>query len=106
MSRQENFILRFVEWVSANEARLAADRIRVALPSETTKEGTYAEFFAEGGEATVEIWDYGFSEFHVWLHQGDLLSGEIKTTHHEFQDFSEMYAALEQLTNRLSPVMA
>ena len=62
---------------------------------------TYVEFFAESGEAMVEIWDYGFSEFHVWLHQGNPQQEEVKTTHHEFQNFDEMYAALDTLVSRM-----
>jgi len=105
MSKQENFILGFVEWVRANEARLAAEQIRVVLPSLIFIEGTFAEFFAESGEATVEMWEYGFSEFHVWLHRGNPQE-EVKTTHYEFLDYDEMYAALEQLVGRMSPVLA
>jgi len=105
MSRQENFILRFVEWVRANEARLAANQIRVVLPSLIFIEGTFAEFFAESGEATVEMWEYGFSEFHVWLHRGNPQAGEVNTTHYEFQDFGEMYAALEQLVEQMTPTL-
>ena len=102
----KDFIPNFIQWVRANEARLADDKIRVNMPPQAAKEGTYAEFFAEGGEATVEIWDYGFSEFHVWLHCSKPQQEEVKTTHHEFQDFDEMYAALDQLVHRMSPVLA
>lgn len=102
----KDFIPSFVRWVRANESRLAADHIRITRPPQAVKEGTYAEFFAESGEATVELWDYGFSEFHVWLHHGNPQQEEVKTTHHEFQDFDEMYAALEQLVDRMSLVLA
>ena len=102
----KDFIPSFVRWVRANESRLAADNIRVTMPPQAAKEGTYMEFFAEGGEAMVELWDYGFSEFHVWLHRSGSLQEEVKTTHHEFQDFDEMYAALEQLVDKMSPVCA
>ena len=103
---KENFILNFVEWVRANEVRLAANQIRVSMPPSFSKEGTYAKFFAETGEAMVEMWDYGFSEFHVWMHRGNPQQEEVKTTHHEFQDFAEMYAALDHLVSRMSLVLA
>ena len=98
----KDFISNFIRWVRANESRLAADKIRVNMPSQAAKEGTYAEFFSQEGEATVELWDYGFSEFHVWLHRSGSLQEEVKTTHHEFQDFDEMNAALDNLVNRMN----
>ena len=103
---QKQYTQKFVQWVQANQARLNADGIKARLPEGSAGNETYAEFFAKTGEATVEIWDYGFSEFHVWLHHGSPQQEEVKTTHHEFQDFAQMYAALEQLVNRLSPVLA
>ncbi|MGI4787256.1 MAG: hypothetical protein ACRYFS_00250 [Janthinobacterium lividum] len=103
---KEGFISSFIEWVRANEARLVADNITIRLPEKILAEGTYAEFFAASGEATVEMWDYGFSEFHVWMHHGNPKQEEVKTTHYEFQDFDEMYIALNLLINRLSPILA
>ncbi len=98
----ENYTQLFVRWIEANRARLANDKITVFLPEGFARNGTYADFFAESGEATVEIWDYGFSEFHAL----DPHTEEIKTTHHEFQSASELYAALETLVSRMSPVLA
>ena len=103
---KENFLLNFIEWVRTNEVRLAANQLRVSMPSSFSKKETFAEFFAETGEAMVEMWDYGFSEFHVWMHRGDPQQEEVKMTHYEFQDFAEMYAALEQIVNQMSPVLA
>jgi hypothetical protein len=102
---QEHYTEKFALWVGANQARLNADGIKVRLPAEVAANGTYAEFFAEAGEAMVEIWDYGFSEFHVWLHHGNPQQEEVKMTHHEFQDFGEMYAALEQLVEQMTPLL-
>jgi len=100
--KQENFTQNFVQWVQTNEARLNADRITVRLPEKITGNGTYADFFAESGEATVEIWDYGFSEFHFAGPGAE----QVSVTHHEFQDPAEMYAALDELVNRMSLAFA
>ncbi len=99
--KQENFTQSFVKWVRANEARLNADHITVRLPEKIIGNGTHADFFAEAGEATVEIWDYGFSEFHFAAPEAD----QVSVTHHEFQDVAEMYAALDELVNRMSPML-
>lgn len=98
----ENFTQLFIRWIEANRARLASDKMTVHLPEGPAANGTYADFFAGSGEATVEIWDYGFGEFHVL----DPYTEEIKTTHYEFQNASEMYAALETLVSRMSPMLA
>ena len=99
--KQENFTQSFVQWIRANEARLKADHITVRLPEKITGNGVYADFFAESGEATVEIWDYGFSEFHFAGPEAE----QVTVTHHEFQDTTEMYTALDELVNQMSPVL-
>jgi len=100
--KQENYTQSFVRWVRANEARLNADHITVRLPEKIVGNGTHADFFGEAGEATVEIWDYGFSEFH----SASVESGQVSVTHYEFQDIAEMYAALDGLVNRMSLAFA
>ena len=100
--KQENYTQSFVQWVRANEARLNADHITVRLPEKIIGNGTHADFLGEAGEATVEIWDYGFSEFHF----AALESGQVTVTHHEFQNMAEMYAALDGLVNRMSLKLA
>ena len=92
----------FVQWVRANEARLNADHITVRLPEKIIGNGTHADFFGAASEATVEIWDNGFSEFHLAALEAD----QVSVTHHEFQDAAEMYVALDGLVNRMSLKLA
>ena len=100
--KQENFTQSLVQWVRANEKRLNADHITVRLPEKIIGNGTHADFFGETGEATVEIWDYGFSEFHFAGPEAE----QVSVTHHEFRDTAEMYAALDGLVNRMSLKLA
>ena len=100
--KQENYTQSFVQWVRANEARLNADHITVRLPEKIIGNGTHADFSGEAGEATVEIWDYGFSELHFAGPEAE----QVSVTHHEFQNMAEMYAALDGLVNRMSLKLA
>ncbi len=94
---KENFTDAFVWWVRHNQGRLEADGVIVDMPDEIIGNGTSASFFTGEGKETkeimVEIWDYGFSEFYI----ADPHSEQVKVTHYEFQETTEMYAALDQL---------
>ncbi len=102
----ENFTDAFINWVRQNQNRLKADGITLEMPDEVAGNGTHASFFTKEGkekrEVMVEIWDYGFSEFYVT----DPRSEQVQVTHYEFQETAELYAALDQLINRLSLVSA
>jgi len=98
---KENFTQRFVEWVRANEARLNADHITVRLPEKIIGNGTHADSFAASGEVTVEIWDYGFSEFYFSEPEAE----QVNVTHHEFQNTAEMYVVLDEMVHRMSPIL-
>ena len=103
----KNFTNTFVEWVRQNRNRPEVDGVAVEMPDQIVGNSTHAYFSTGKGEQTkevlVEIWDYGFSEFHVTDPQAEQV---LKTTHHEFQEPSEMYAALDRVINHLSPVPA
>ncbi len=102
----KNFTEAFVKWVRQNQSRLEIDGITLEMPDEVVGNGTYASFFTGGGkeanEVMVEIWDYGFSEFYI----SDPRSEQVNVTHHEFREIDELYAALDQLVSRMSPVLA
>jgi hypothetical protein len=102
----EHFTAAFVRWVRQNQDRLEADGVTVDMPDKIIGNGTSASFFTGKGKETkeimVEIWDYGFSEFYV----SDPHSEQVKVTHYEFQATTEMSAVLDQLVNKMSPVLA
>lgn len=102
---QEGYIEAFRTWIRRNESRLNASGIAVQVSEKIIPSGTYAEFFSEIGEATVEVWDYGFNEFHIVdLRAADLESDyQVTVTHHEFQSESELFGALDDLVRQLSP---
>lgn len=102
---QEGYIEAFHAWIRRNEPRLNASGITVQAPEKISPSGTHADFFSEAGEATVEIWDYGFSEFHVldWKAADADPDYQVAVTHHEFQSKGEMFAALNDLIHRMSP---
>lgn len=102
----KNFTDAFVKWVRQNRNRLEVEGVAVEMPDQIVGNGTYAYFSTGKGKETkevmVEIWDYGFSEFHV----ADPQAEQVTMTHHEFQEFDELYAALDQIVSRLSLVPA
>jgi len=98
---KENFTKTFVEWIQANQERLYAENITVQSPITIIGNGTYANFNNGVEEATVEIWDYGFSEFHVL----DPQTEQVNVTHYEFQNKAELYVALDELVNQMSLVL-
>lgn len=101
---QEGYIEAFHTWIRRNEPGLNACGITVQVPEKIVQSGTHADFFSQTGEATVEVWDYGFSEFHVvdWKAADTDADYQAEVTHHEFQNEGELFAALDSLVKRMS----
>lgn len=102
---QEGYIAAFHAWIRRNDVRLSASGVTIQVPEKILLSGTHADFFSETGEATVEVWDYGFSEFHVLdLRPADRDPDyQVNVTHHEFQSEGEMFRALNELIEWMSP---
>lgn len=101
---QESYIEAFHAWIRRNDVRLSASGITVQVPEKILLSGTHADFLSKFAEATVEVWDYGFSEFHVLdLQPADREPDyQVKVTHYEFQNEGEMFRALTELIEWMS----
>jgi len=90
-------------WVQENGLRLSERNITCSIkaPSrESNKLGISASFTTDRGEATVELWETGESDFHFL----DSRSSDVgvRVTHYEFSNMQELYDALENLLKALT----
>ena len=72
-----------------------------------SKNGVYAALKSDHFEAGVELWETGDSEFYFsdWeAVERDPAVGVV-VTHHEFKSPAELYAALDELVNRMCPML-
>lgn len=107
---KENWIASFQQWLTDNARRFEQDSIRVEMLGITpyTPSCIAANIIAPRHETTVELWETGKSEFHFldWEAVEHDPEAGVVVTHHDFTQVEELYAALDQLINRMSPVLA
>lgn len=107
---KENWISSFQEWVLNNRNRLKQENIRIEILGVTpyTPSSIAADFFGPRHETTVELWEDGQSEFHFLDWEAAERNPEtgVVVTHYDFINTGELRAALDQLVNRMSPVLA
>ena len=97
-------------WAGQHQRDLARDRIflKLSQPSEgLPKNGISAVFISDRFEATVELWENGESEFYFldWEAADRDPNYQLEVTHHDFTQAMQLYAALETLVSRMSPVL-
>jgi len=101
----------FRSWLFRNQSLLGRDGITFDLSPSSEgllKNGVSAVLKSERFEVTIELWETGESEFYFldWEAADRDLEYQPEVVHHDFSDKSQMFAALEQLVSRMSPVMA
>jgi|GEM_PF-5644768 len=105
----KGWIALFQEWLKDNQMRLTHDTIRVEILGITpyVPSSIHVDLFAARHEATVQLWEDGQSDFHFldWeAAERDPTLGVV-VTHHDFIRPTELYAALDELVNRMSPML-
>lgn len=105
---QQGYIEAFQIWLQRSEPKLKASRITTPVPDKPNSSSTYAEFFSEIGEATVEVWDYGYSEFHVADYRAANANPDYQAEvrHYEFQSKEEIDIRLDALIHGLTMSLA
>lgn len=107
--QEKRWITSFQQWLKDNTARLEHENIRVEMLGITpyVPSSIHVDFFAGRHEATVQIWEDGQSDFHLLDWEAAERDPEVGVvvTHYDFATLAQMYAALDNLVNRLSPVL-
>lgn len=72
------------------------------------KNGISAALKSDRFEATIELWETGESEFYFldWEAAERDPNVGVVVTHYDFTTAGELYAALDQVISRMSPVLA
>ena len=106
----EGWIALFQGWLKSNQTRFTHDHIRVEVLGITpyVPSSVHVNLFAERHEATVQLWETGESEFFFldWQAAERDPAVGVVVTHHDFTTPAELYATLDELVNRMSPVLA
>lgn len=94
----------FRAWFGQHRQALDGGSIMVEMPAETRGNGIYADLKSERYETTVQVWNNGLSDFHVldWRAADSDPDYQVEVTHHEFQSEGELFAALDDLIERMS----
>jgi hypothetical protein len=93
----------FRQWLESHQTFLSERGIDVRVSVATQvphRSSMHAELRTPKYEWTIELWETGESEFH-FLHWG-LQDPDVVTTHYEFADETELYAALDAMLNEVS----
>lgn len=105
----KGWIAPFQEWLKDNQAHFVREKVRIEVLGITpyVPSSIHVNFFSERYEATVQLWEDGQSEFYFadWAVADRDPHYQLEVVHHDFQGHAEMYAALDQLLNRMSPVL-
>jgi hypothetical protein len=108
--QSKGWITLFQGWLKDNQSRLAHENIRVEASAITpyVPSSIHVAFFADRHEATVQLWEDGQSDFHFldWEAAGRDPNVGVMVTHYDLVAPAELYAALDQLVNRMSPILA
>ena len=104
-------IKAFYLWFSKNHSLLTGDGLSIKLSPMSVglpKNGISAVLRAGRAEVTIELWETGESEFYFldWDAVDHDPQAGIVVTHYDFIRVEELYAALDQLVSRMSPVPA
>jgi hypothetical protein len=97
-------------WFSRNHFLLERDGITFDLSPSSTglpKNGISAVLKSDRVEVTIELWETGESEFYFlnWEAIERDPNASVVVTHYDFTPVEELYAALDQLVNQMSPVL-
>ena len=107
--QSKDWIALFQDWLRENQSRFAHENIRVEASAITpySPSSIHVDFFAERHEATVQLWEDGQSDFHFldWEAAERDPNVGVGVTHYDFTIAGELYAALDQLVNRMSPML-
>jgi len=100
----------FRRWLLERRSTLEREGIalEIAKGSEgLLKNGISAVLTSDRFESRIELWETGESEFYFadWAVADRDPDYHPEVVHHEFQSYAEMYVALDQLVNRMSPVL-
>ena len=97
-------------WLEDHQLRLLREGIRPDILGQTpyVPSSLHVALKAERLEAQVQLWEDGQSEFYFldWEAADRDPEYQPEVVHQDFTDTSGLYAALEQLISRMSPVMA
>lgn len=98
-------------WAGQHQRDLARDGIflKLSQPSDgLPKNGISAVFTSDRFEVTVELWENGESEFYFldWEAADRDPNYQVEVTHYDFRYAAELYAALQTLVSRMSPVLS
>lgn len=98
-------------WFSQNQFLLARDGLTFELSAGSMglpKNGISAVLKSERVEVTIELWETGESEFYLldWNTIDRDPEAGVVVMHYDFAEPAALYAALDQLVNRMSPVLA
>ena len=94
-------------WFRQNSSLLEGEGISGSLSPGSVgllKNGISAELKTDHLEATIELWETGESDFHFLDWEAAERDPEVSVvvTHYDFRSEQEMYAALNNLVNRIN----